>query len=271
LTNVVENPVLDETYPLPSYLPPVYINHEKYPENMELSGPYETARYIGTDLSASGQTVDVFAIELELIVSFDRGTCIDEGPNGVNNFTRQVEMMAPGKTANSFALYPIHKFSNPGQAFDCEDFYDTWCDCHDSYFNGDPCDETPIAPAYVLSICVKCGTCGEDRVSVPHEPAPAAEEKEYRKSGVDLEEVGTLKVTPNPFDQLINLSYVATTDGLLHYSIYDATGRRIIQEQQNITSGSYQTSINSDHLSSGIYYLHIQHGQTQSIQKLVKL
>ncbi len=270
MTNIVENPILNQTYPLPAYLPKVYIQHEMYSENLELSGPYETVKYIGTDLSASGQTVEVFAIELALEIAFDSGSCRESGPEGVNNFTRQIKMVAQGKQANSFSEYPIHKYSEPGQAFSCMDFYDTWCDCHETYFNGDPCEETPIPPVYDLIICTLCGPCGNDIGPVSNVPVEYEKDQQPRRAAPQIE-VTELQVSPNPFDNLINFSFYAEIDAPLIYTIYDPQGKMILQQQENIKSGAYQSSINSDDLSSGIYYLHLKHGQTQSVQKLIKL
>ncbi len=272
LTNIVEDPILNQHYALPTYLPNIYIQHEMYPENLELSGPYDSVEYIGLDLSASGQTIEVFAIRLELEVAFDSGSCRESGPNGVNNFTRSVAMVAQGKIGNTFAPYPIHKYSEPGQAFSCDDFYDTWCDCHDVYFNGDPCEEEPIPPVYDLLICTLCGSCGNDiGPTVPNEPAVHEKEQQPRLAAPAEVEVSELQVNPNPFDNIINFSFYATIDAPLTYTVYNPQGKMILQKQQNIKSGVFQSSINADDLSSGIYYLHIQHGHTQSVQKVIKL
>ena len=267
MTNVHQDPTLGESYDLPSYLPLLYIRHEKYAENTVITGPYTQATYIGKELSASGSFVKVFQIELTLAIVGDFGDCREAGSDGVFHFNRQIEIVLPSpglEGSNSFDLFPIHGYSDPGQVFSCNDFFDTFCDCHDSYPNGGECEGEPIQPSYYLPICVLCGSCGEDIRPEP-EPQPAAD----RKANTDA--ISALQVNPNPFDQTINFSVWLSEASELNYTLYDSRGQLMMQKQLFAPAGPFSSSINTDILSTGIYYLHIRQGETQTVQKLLKL
>ncbi|MDK9699222.1 MAG: C25 family cysteine peptidase [bacterium] len=84
-------------------------------------------------------------------------------------------------------------------------------------------------------------------------------------------------VYPNPFNSEIQFRVMLPTNGELQWIIYDAVGRIVYQSsQQTFAPGAYRMSwhgrsSNGLPVSSGIYFLKMQHGSQFTVQKIILL
>ncbi len=79
---------------------------------------------------------------------------------------------------------------------------------------------------------------------------------------------------PNPFNPVTQINFTIPTEGVVETKIYDITGRMIVHESRNYSNpGVFQyrwngTDKNSNHISSGIYFITISHNNNSQTQKL---
>jgi hypothetical protein len=79
-----------------------------------------------------------------------------------------------------------------------------------------------------------------------------------------------LQVYPNPFNSQIRISYTIKNRGNVNLKLYNSIGQEIEQlknEEEN--AGTHEINYRNNKLSSGIYFLTLNHeGQTET-QKIV--
>lgn len=77
----------------------------------------------------------------------------------------------------------------------------------------------------------------------------------------------------NPFSSQINLTYEIATPGLVDMGILDANGTQIIQvvNNQYKEQGTYQTTIPTEGVKPGMYFLNYRRGSTVRTLKILKL
>jgi Secretion system C-terminal sorting domain len=77
----------------------------------------------------------------------------------------------------------------------------------------------------------------------------------------------------NPFAGRINLTYEIATPGIVNMNILDMNGAPVIPVVQNEykEQGTYQTTINTETVQPGLYFLNYQNGQNIKTLKLLKL
>lgn len=79
-----------------------------------------------------------------------------------------------------------------------------------------------------------------------------------------------ISVYPNPTTGKVNISLQLAESEKLAFEICDLSGRRIISEIQSIASGNAVTSINTNGLNAGIYFLKIKGRSVNYAKKIVK-
>lgn len=87
------------------------------------------------------------------------------------------------------------------------------------------------------------------------------------KQDVIIEDL-TLAVNPNPVTNDLNLSLHGSVTGRVVAIIFDATGKKVLQQRFDKNSNSYIQNINVAKLAAGVYSLQviINGKQTQSIR-----
>ena len=75
---------------------------------------------------------------------------------------------------------------------------------------------------------------------------------------------------PNPFNPTTTLSFALPSEVKVILEIYDINGRLIKELQSGILESGYHSVVwNADAHSSGVYFLKMQAGSFQKIQKLM--
>ncbi|NRB49216.1 MAG: T9SS type A sorting domain-containing protein, partial [Saprospiraceae bacterium] len=70
--------------------------------------------------------------------------------------------------------------------------------------------------------------------------------------------IRTVGLYPNPTRGQITLSFVMQEAAQVQLRITDISGKLIRQEAMQIDEGTQQRELNADHLSAGVYFMHIQ-------------
>ena len=79
-------------------------------------------------------------------------------------------------------------------------------------------------------------------------------------------------IYPNPFNPVVNIEYAISTSDLVNINIYDLNGQIVeVLFSGHQSVGSYQITWNASEMSSGIYLIMIQSGNTMISDELVLL
>jgi subtilisin family serine protease len=83
----------------------------------------------------------------------------------------------------------------------------------------------------------------------------------------------SLKVYPNPFSSIINLSYTSNGTGKLRIDVTDAQGKIVksMDGQASVKDTAMKISLNLGNIPSGIYILKVSDGTKSSVQKIIKM
>ncbi len=102
---------------------------------------------------------------------------------------------------------------------------------------------------------------------------PVKEEKKEkgkkRNAQQELLLQNKLQVTPNPFDNFLNISIGETSNSPTEVFVFDLSGRLVQQSKQESASGFF--SISTESLELGIYQLVLKNAQQTWQQKIVKM
>lgn len=82
---------------------------------------------------------------------------------------------------------------------------------------------------------------------------------------------GILQISPNPASQIVSLDFVATNSGEVESSVYDVSGRLVLQHNYGPSSGGqsgYQLDVSP--LQPGIYFITIRQEGLQLSGKLIR-
>ncbi len=91
-----------------------------------------------------------------------------------------------------------------------------------------------------------------------------------QSAGVKENEISSLKIWPNPTNDIINISFDPDQSGAeAHISIYDLSGREIIHKEYKILHATFTKQINVSSLSKGIYLATIKYGNHSHTKKLI--
>ncbi len=77
---------------------------------------------------------------------------------------------------------------------------------------------------------------------------------------------------PNPFNPSTNIRYDVASSGPVQLDVFDITGRKVAELVNEVkSSGSYTVRFDASSLSSGIYFVRLQAGNTTQSQKMTLL
>jgi PKD repeat protein len=80
----------------------------------------------------------------------------------------------------------------------------------------------------------------------------------------------SLENYPNPFTESTTINYSISKDAMVEIYVTDLLGKRITSiENTKKAAGNYSTVLNSDHLSEGMYLLHLKADNKLSTKKIV--
>ena len=82
----------------------------------------------------------------------------------------------------------------------------------------------------------------------------------------------SFSVVPNPYEHSFAVNYQVVEDGLVNIELWDAVGRKVstlMNETQ--AKGSYNQVFEPQINASGIYYLILKTGESQSVKKLIHI
>jgi Secretion system C-terminal sorting domain len=83
--------------------------------------------------------------------------------------------------------------------------------------------------------------------------------------------VSTLKITPNPFSDLITVQFEASTQQNIRFTVYSSTGQLMYSEgSQSIETGLKTWSMNTTNWPSGVYFAVVQSQDNATTQTFVK-
>ena len=82
----------------------------------------------------------------------------------------------------------------------------------------------------------------------------------------------SLSIAPNPVQQMLTLKWDLKRSETIEMSIYDIYGRQVqTLISDRLSVGEHQLSVNANGLNSGIYFVLLDNGEDQVIQKFLKL
>jgi hypothetical protein len=81
---------------------------------------------------------------------------------------------------------------------------------------------------------------------------------------------GIRSIFPNPFNPETTINYDLAEDGYVSISVYNLKGQKVV-ELVNITQKAGQNSVvlNADRLASGVYFVRMNTGNTNQVQKVI--
>lgn len=89
----------------------------------------------------------------------------------------------------------------------------------------------------------------------------------------ELEQVEDISfnIFPNPFTDQTNIEYHLPNASIINISVFDLTGRKVAQLEENTLKeqGKHSLTFDGSQLTKGIYHIHIQSEQYQTTQKVV--
>ena len=98
----------------------------------------------------------------------------------------------------------------------------------------------------------------------------------FREDGSAVEEeialepvTGLVNLYPNPANDKVMLDYVATTDGAVDVTLFDAMGRAVLNTQLPVSPGATTLGLPLPGLSKGVYVLHLVEGDQHYQQRFV--
>lgn len=82
-----------------------------------------------------------------------------------------------------------------------------------------------------------------------------------------IPEPAAIQISPNPFHDQVNISFLSTPQPPIHITLYNALGKLLIEKQLHQMTA---TALDTRFLNSGLYILTIRHGQRSQTIKLIK-
>ena len=93
---------------------------------------------------------------------------------------------------------------------------------------------------------------------------------EHNHLSLNNNNTGTINAGPNPFNDNINVNYIAESAGNIEVSLYDMTGKLIKQKQAEVEKGANTIYMNENqNLRAGMYLIGITQGDKKT--PLIKL
>lgn len=177
----------------------------------------------------------------EVTVNFE-GLC-PSNPSGPFMFSRQYSLVTADESP-----YPIHnpQYSNPNGIFSCQVFYLTSGDCIPKGKDDGPL----VIPSLNYPVSSFWGG-----VNCPIH---------YRPS------FGSPTISPNPFDQSLQLDYQLEKEEVIEVSIFNGQGKLMTQSKKLQSADRHQTTFDTSQWPNGIYYCRLQGVNTNKVMRVLK-
>jgi len=92
---------------------------------------------------------------------------------------------------------------------------------------------------------------------------------EFVITSVEKLQLADLQVQPNPFEQNVQVTITPLRAAVFQIELRDVLGRLIFEQQESIQK-KWSSTINTAHLTSGIYFLTIRSKEKELVKKLIK-
>ncbi|NML20510.1 T9SS type A sorting domain-containing protein [Pseudoflavitalea sp. G-6-1-2] len=101
--------------------------------------------------------------------------------------------------------------------------------------------------------------------------SPVAAPKSTQVISVKRQAVGSLSLNPNPASTNVSISLGVQRDGVVEIRVLDATGRVVLQQQQQVYAGSNNFQLQGvEKLADGLYNVMVKTGDDIHYRKLIK-
>src|SRR6185436_3336191 len=78
-----------------------------------------------------------------------------------------------------------------------------------------------------------------------------------------------LSVYPNPAQDVLNIKFISSKDGAVQLRIIDMIGKTVLSSTRNSVNGSNLYQLNLSDLNKGIYFIEVNNGIENRIQKII--
>ena len=85
-----------------------------------------------------------------------------------------------------------------------------------------------------------------------------------------FDDANNLMIWPNPANDILNYSFISSTDANATINLYDSQGRVVYKRTKNSIINNVTENIDISNLSSGFYILSIRHGKSIIRKKIIK-
>jgi len=85
-----------------------------------------------------------------------------------------------------------------------------------------------------------------------------------------IDDANNLMIWPNPANDILNYSFISSTDSNATINLYDSQGRVVYKRTKNSIINNVTENIDISNLSSGFYILSIRHGKSIIRKKIIK-
>ena len=85
-----------------------------------------------------------------------------------------------------------------------------------------------------------------------------------------FDDANNLMIWPNPANDILNYSFISSTDSNAIINLYDSQGRIVYKKTKNSIINNVTENIDISNLSSGFYILSIRHGKSIIRKKIIK-
>jgi len=85
-----------------------------------------------------------------------------------------------------------------------------------------------------------------------------------------FDDANNLMIWPNPANDILNYSFISSTDSNATINLYDSQGRVVYKRTKNSIINNVTENIDISNLSSGFYILSIRHGKSIIRKKIIK-
>ncbi len=86
-----------------------------------------------------------------------------------------------------------------------------------------------------------------------------------------LENQFALNVYPNPTSGNLNIKVKGSGNAKVSLSLINSLMVTVLEEEWTVDGRDFNTSIDMQHLPSGIYFLHFNYGGNSKVKKVIKL
>ena len=80
-----------------------------------------------------------------------------------------------------------------------------------------------------------------------------------------------IQVFPNPVEQQLNIAFELQQASAIELTIFNTLGKLVLIRDFSIPSGDFQTTLDMNHLETGVYFLQFSDGEQSFSRKVIKM